>query len=148
MVCLGNICRSPMAEGVMRQKIEKYGLDVEVNSCGTASYHLGESPDNRAIQTLYKYDIDISQHQGQQFQISDFDKYDLIFAMDNSNYSNLLEKARDEKDMEKVKLLMDEIYPGKQKIVPDPYYGNMNNFEETYTLTEAACEGLAQRLSK
>lgn len=147
MVCLGNICRSPIAEGVMRQKIEKYGLDAEVNSCGTASYHIGESPDRRSIKTLEHYNIDISQHQGQQFMISDFDTYDLIFAMDTSNYTNLLAKARNQKDKRKIKLLMDESHPGQQKIVPDPYYGNIEDFKETYSLIEGACEHLAKKLS-
>lgn len=148
MVCLGNICRSPMAEGIMRQKIEEYGLDAEVNSCGTASYHIGEAPDHRGIQTLHNYDIDISQHQGQQFKVSDFDIYDLIFAMDTSNYSNLIAKARNKNDKEKLKLLMDETYPGQQKVVPDPYYGGPEDFEETFALVDGACEHLAKRLSK
>lgn len=147
MVCLGNICRSPMAEGIMRQKIEKYGLDAVVNSCGTASYHIGESPDHRGIQTLHNYDIDISQHRGQQFKVSDFDDYDLIFAMDTSNYSNLVAKARNQKDKDKIKLLMDETHPGQQKVVPDPYYGSLENFEETYSLVDGACEHLAKKLS-
>ncbi len=146
MVCLGNICRSPMAEGVMRQKIEKYNLDADVDSCGTAAYHIGESPDSKGIQTLHNYDIDLSQHQGRQFQVTDFDKYDLIFAMDTDNYSNLIEKARNLKDEEKIKLLMDETYPGMQKIVPDPYYGGLDDFEETYALVDNACEHLARKL--
>ena len=147
MACLGNICRSPMAEGIMRQKIEKYGLNAEVDSCGTANYHVGDSPDKRGIQTLKNYDIDISQHQGRQFQVSDFDSYDFIFAMDASNFSNLIALARNQKDVEKIKLLLDEIYPGEQKIVPDPYYGGIEDFEDTYILLENACEHLAKRLS-
>ncbi|MCD6179156.1 MAG: low molecular weight phosphotyrosine protein phosphatase [Bacteroidales bacterium] len=147
MVCLGNICRSPMAEGVMRQKIEKYNLDAEVNSCGTANYHIGESPDYRAIQTALNYNIDISQHKGQQFSVSDFNTYDLIFAMDNSNYSDIIAKAVNKKDIAKVKLLMDEVYPKQQKVVPDPYYGNLEDYENVYTLIEVACEHLAKRLS-
>ena len=147
MVCLGNICRSPMAEGVMRQKIEKYNLDAEVNSCGTANYHIGESPDYRAIQTALNYNIDISQHKGQQFSVSDFITYDLIFAMDSSNYSDIIAKAVNKKDIAKVKLLMDEVYPKQQKVVPDPYYGNLEDYENVYTLIEIACEHLAKRLS-
>ncbi len=148
MVCLGNICRSPMAEGVMRQKIKDYGLDAQVNSCGTASYHIGEAPDYRGIKTLHNYGIDISQHQGQQFAVSDFDAYDLIFVMDTRNYSNLMAKARNKNDKEKITLLMDEIYPGQQKVVPDPYYGDIEDYEETYALVEGACEHLAKRLSE
>ncbi len=146
MVCLGNICRSPMAEGIMQQKINKYNLDVEVDSCGTAPYHIGQAPDHRGVQTLKNYDIDISQHRGRQFDVSDFDLYDVIYAMDSSNYSNIKSLARNQEDVGKIKLLLDEIYPGEQKIVPDPYYGGIEDFEETYTLVEAACEHLAKRL--
>lgn len=148
MVCLGNICRSPMAEGVMRQKIEKYHLNASVDSCGTAAYHVGQSPDIRGIQTLKKYNIDIAQLQGRQFQSSDFDTFDEIFVMDTENLSDILKKARNQKEKEKVRLLMDEIHPGMQKIVPDPYYGNLNDFETTYELIEKACEKIALRLSK
>ena len=148
MVCLGNICRSPMAEGVMRQKIDKFGLSAEVNSKGTANYHIGEAPDSRATQTLLKYGIDISKHQGQQFTVSDFDTYDLIFAMDLSNFDNIISLARNAKDKTKVNLMMDESFPNKQKIVPDPYYGNLQDFEETYNLLNHACEDLAKRLVK
>jgi protein-tyrosine phosphatase len=146
MVCLGNICRSPMAEGVMRQKITKYNLDADVDSCGTANYHIGESPDSRGIQILRNYDIDISQHLGRQFSVSDFDIYDIIFAMDSNNFSDLIAKARNQKDKAKIKLLMDECYPGQQKIVPDPYYGGLEDFEETYALVDDACEHLARKL--
>ena len=146
-VCLGNICRSPMAEGIMRQKIKDYDLDAMVDSCGTANYHVGESPDRRGIQTLHNYDIDISNLQGRQFHISDFDHFNFIFTMDTSNYENIIALARNEKDKAKVQLLLDETYPGEQRVVPDPYYGGADGFEETYALVDAACESLAQRLS-
>lgn len=148
MVCLGNICRSPMAEGIMRQKIKDYALDAKVDSCGTANYHVGQSPDARGIQTLLNYDIDISNLKGRQFHTSDFDQFDLILAMDSSNYANIIAKARNRKDKDKVQLLLDETYPGQQKVVPDPYYGGQDGFEETYALVDAACEKLAKRLSK
>lgn len=148
MVCLGNICRSPMAEGIMRGKIEKFNLKAKVDSCGTANYHVGQTPDKRAIQTLKRYDIDISQHIGRQFSVSDFDHFDLIFAMDHQNYADIIAKARNKTDKMKVRSLMDEIYPEQGKIVPDPYFGSIDGFEETYALVEKACEHLANRLPK
>ncbi|MCD6090112.1 MAG: low molecular weight phosphotyrosine protein phosphatase [Bacteroidales bacterium] len=147
MVCLGNICRSPMAEGVMRHKIKEYDLNANVDSCGTADYHISQSPDKRGIQTLLKYGIDISQHRGQQFKVADFDTFDLIFAMDTKNYSDIVAKARSQEDIKKVKLLLDETHHDLQKIVPDPYYGSLVDFEETYLLIDNACEQLAKRLS-
>lgn len=148
MVCLGNICRSPMAEGIMRQKIDKYKLNADVNSKGTANYHVGQTPDPRAIQTLKKYKIDISKHFGQQFSVADFDNYDFIYAMDESNLINLFALARNENDRAKVKLMLDESFPNQQKIVPDPYYGSLYDFEDTYKLIDQACENLANRLAE
>ena len=148
MICLGNICRSPIAEGVMRAKIEKYGIAAQVDSCGTAGYHIGQSPDHRAIQTLKNYTIDISNLKGRQFQISDFDHFDLIYTMDSNNYSDIIALARNDKDKKKVKLLLNESYPDSQKVVPDPYYGDFKDFEHTYRLVEEACEIIAKRLSK
>lgn len=147
MVCLGNICRSPMAEGIMRQKIKEYGLNAKVDSCGTAAYHVGQSPDTRAVQTLRKYNMDIAPLRGRQFNITDFDAFDAIYVMDKENLKDIIKKARNQNDREKVKLLLDELYPGKHKIVPDPYYGDLAGFEETYTLIEQACDKIAQKLS-
>lgn len=148
MVCLGNICRSPMAEGIMREKIKKYKLNAEVDSCGTANYHVGQAPDMRAIQTLKKYDIDISQHKGRQFRLTDFDNFDLIFVMDNQNYADIISKARNKTDKMKVRLLMDEMYPEQKKIVPDPYFGGIEGFEETYALINETCKHIVSRLAK
>ncbi|MBN1652097.1 MAG: low molecular weight phosphotyrosine protein phosphatase [Bacteroidales bacterium] len=146
MVCLGNICRSPMAEGIMRQKINEYGLNAEVDSCGTAAYHIGQSPDKRAIQTLRKYNIDISKHRGRQFDRTDFDKFDAIFVMDTENFKDIIKNTRNQGDREKVKLLLDVLYPGMQKIVPDPYYGDLAGFDDTYRLINQACDKIARQL--
>ncbi len=147
MVCLGNICRSPMAEGVLRLKLQKYKLNHEVDSCGTIDYHVGQMPDQRGITTLKKYDMDISGHRGQHFEPSDFDSSDLIFAMDQNNFDDLTKMTRSQKDRDKLHLIMNEVYPKQDLEVPDPYYGVLENFETTYRMLDKACEALAKRLS-
>ena len=102
MVCLGNICRSPLAEGILRHKAEGQGLDIEVDSCGTASYHIGEHPDPRSISKANDYDIDISNLYGRQFNVSDFDTFDHILVMDKSNFQNIVGLARSRADIKKV----------------------------------------------
>jgi len=148
MVCLGNICRSPMAEGILQNKIDNQHLNIIVESKGTAAFHLGEAPDSRAILTLRKHGIDISKHKGSQFQVSDFDAYDLILAMDKSNFTHLVSMSRNLHDKQKVLLIMDESRPGLNQTVPDPYYGSIDDFEQTYTLLNEAIEHLVERLKK
>lgn len=143
MVCLGNICRSPMAEGIMRDKIKEYELDAQVDSCGTADYHVGESPDHRAQNTLKQHESDISMLRGRQFQESDFDSFDLIFTMDDSNYRNIMALARNEHEEKKVEMIMNMAYPKENIPVPDPYYGGINGFEEVYQMLTLACDKIA-----
>lgn len=143
MVCLGNICRSPMAEGIMRTKIREYGLKARVDSCGTAGYHIGEAPDIRAQKTIKKYHGDISTLKARQFSISDFDRFDLIYAMDESNYNNITALARNEADKNKTELIMNIVFPDENIAVPDPYYGGINGFEEVYSMLHMACENIA-----
>lgn len=143
MVCLGNICRSPMAEGIMRDKINEYGLNAQVDSCGTADYHVGDSPDHRAQKTLKQHKSDISMLRGRQFQISDFDSFDLIFTMDDNNYGNIMALARNEEDEKKVEMIMNKAYPNENIPVPDPYYGGINGFEEVYQMLTLACDKIA-----
>ena len=143
MVCLGNICRSPMAEGIMRDKIREYGIKAQVDSCGTANYHVGESPDHRAQKTLKQHKSDISMLRGRQFQVSDFDSFDLIFTMDESNYRNIIALARNDQDKEKVEMIMNMAYPNENIPVPDPYYGGINGFEEVYEMLTLACNQIA-----
>ncbi len=134
MVCLGNICRSPMAEGVLRARIEQAGKKAIVDSAGTSDYHIGESPDFRAIRTLEKRGIDISGLSARQFTVKDFDDFDFIYAMDASNLMNILSLARSDDDRQKVSLILNESHPGSNRSVPDPYYGGMEGFDEVYTL--------------
>ena len=131
MVCLGNICRSPMAEGIMRKL---GGKKVEVDSAGTADYHIGFQPDKRMIATAIEHGVDISNLRARQFQSDDFDSFDLIFAMDSSNYRNIISLAKDDNDKQKVRMILDN------SNVPDPYYGGDEGFEHVYQLLHEACQ--------
>ena len=147
MVCLGNICRSPLAEGIMRQKIEELGLNAKVDSAGTANYHVGHSPDRRSIASGLTHGVDISGLRGRQFQVSDFDEFDLIYVMDKSNYANVLAMARGEDDKVKVDLLLNAVKPNSFREVPDPYYGGPQGFENVYQLINKACDAIARSLN-
>jgi len=144
MVCLGNICRSPLAEGILKLKVDsqKYFID----SAGTGSYHLGSPPDSRSIAVARKNNLDISYQRGRQFGVSDFDEFDIIYVMDNSNKRDVLELARDENDKAKVKMILNEIFPNENVDVPDPYLGGDQGFEKVYKLLEEACSIIAQKL--
>jgi protein-tyrosine phosphatase len=138
-VCLGNICRSAMAQGVLEHKSKEGGLNIIVDSAGTSNYHIGEAPDKRMQKKALEYHIDISNQRARQFTSSDFDAFDYIFAMDSSNLSNIIKLTRNEQDKEKTKLFLDYSYPNQHKNVPDPYYGGEEGFEEVYQLLDEAC---------
>ncbi len=144
MVCLGNICRSPIAEGIFRDKAQKLGLDFLVDSAGTAAYHVGESPDNRMISTAASMGIDISSLRARQFSVSDYDEFDKIYAMDESNYQNMKNLARNSKDLEKLDLLLNCKDSFINKSVPDPYYGGEDGFYQVFELLDEAIEHLLQ----
>lgn len=144
MVCLGNICRSPLAEGILRSKISDETATVD--SAGTAAYHIGETPDPRSVSIARKHGIDISNQRGRKFQISDFDDFDRIYVMDNSNYSNVMNMARNTEDEEKVDLILNLTYPGENTDVPDPYYGGPQGFENVFNMLDRACDVLAKEL--
>ena len=137
MVCLGNICRSPMAEGIMRNL---GGNKVEVDSAGTASYHIGLQPDKRMIATAIDHGIDISNLRARQFQSDDFNSFDLIFSMDSSNYRNIISLAKNDNDKQKVKMILDN------SNVPDPYYGGDEGFEHVYQLLNEACQNFINNI--
>ncbi|PWI29167.1 protein-tyrosine-phosphatase [Flavobacteriaceae bacterium LYZ1037] len=144
MVCLGNICRSPLAEGILRDKLpsSKYIID----SAGTGNYHVGDPPDLRSIKVAKKYGLDISNQKGRQFTEIDFDKFDLIYVMDSSNYQNVIKLARTETDKEKVKLILNEIYADQNYNVPDPYTGGIQGFESTFKMLDEACNEIAKKI--
>ncbi|WP_422348237.1 low molecular weight protein-tyrosine-phosphatase [Flagellimonas sp.] len=144
MVCLGNICRSPLAEGVLRSKIDEGAIFVD--SAGTAGYHVGNAPDKRSIAVALKHGIDISHQKCRKFSANDFQEFDVIYVMDLSNFSNVLRLANSREDEKKVKLLLDEVDLGFNE-VPDPYYGGPDGFENVYQMVDMACEVIAQKLS-
>lgn len=146
MVCLGNICRSPLAEGILRDKAEKLNLDISIDSAGTSNYHIGQHPDNRTVLNAKQHGIDISKLKGRQFQVDDFDKFDTIFVMDSSNYSDVISLARNENDKRKVELILNRVYPNSNMAVPDPYFGGEQGFETVFILLEKACDVIAHSM--
>lgn len=144
MVCLGNICRSPLAEGILKSKLDPTSYLVE--SAGTGGWHVGELPDPRSIAVARKFGIDITDQRGKQFSTYDFEIYDHIFVMDNSNFLDVIKRARSEDEKAKVQLILEEIFPGEGVDVPDPYYGGDQGFENVFKMLDDACNTLATRL--
>ncbi|WP_297702656.1 low molecular weight protein-tyrosine-phosphatase [uncultured Eudoraea sp.] len=144
MVCLGNICRSPLAEGILKAKTDSQV--VFVDSAGTAGYHIGNNPDMRSVAVAKKYGIDISGQRCRKFSTIDFAQFDVIYAMDLSNYHDIIALTDDKNEIEKVKLLLEE---GNASVseVPDPYYGGADGFEEVYKLINQACNMIAKKLN-
>ena len=143
MVCLGNICRSPLAEGILKHKIAQHSLDWTVESAGTGSWHVGELPDHRSVAIARKYGIDISDQRARQFSAADLKEFDLIFAMDSSNYRNIISKANSVEDEKKVQMIMNTVNPGYNQNVPDPYY-NSDGFELVFQMLDEACDKIIE----
>lgn len=141
MVCLGNICRSPLAEGILKSKLPKDQFVID--SAGTASYHIGSPPDRRAMSIAKKNGLDISGLRGRQFNVDDFERFDYIYVMDESNYNNVMALARSEKDKNKVRFILNETYPNQNYDVPDPYYGGPEGFENVFKMLDEACNVIA-----
>lgn len=144
MVCLGNICRSPLAEGILRSKVDSD--KVLVDSAGTAGYHIGNPPDKRSIAVAQKYGLDISHQRCRKFSRLDFLEFDLIYVMDRSNFSDVAQLASNAQEAQKVKLLLSEVDLDLQE-VPDPYYGGDDGFENVYQMVDQACEAIAKKLN-
>jgi len=148
MICLGNICRSPLAEGIMRSKIIQNQLDWEVDSAGTSAYHSGEQPDPRSIQTARNHGLDISQQRSRQITLSDLDEFDQLYVMDSSNYNNVKKLCKNQKQLNKIQLIMNAVEPASNRAVPDPYWDD-NGFEKVYQMLDKACDVIvAQHLQK
>ena len=143
MVCLGNICRSPLAQGIMEKKLSQLGINWEVDSAGTSGWHIGESPDPRSQAKAAEYDIDISNQKGRQVSLHDLEYYDLILAMDSSNYRDIISLTSDKNHIDKIKLILNYVYPGRNMAVPDPYYDN--GFQNVYELLEEAVSEVIDR---
>ncbi len=148
MVCLGNICRSPLAEGILRKKITDRKLNSAVESAGTSNYHEADYADIRSLEVARKHNVDISQHRGRQFVTTDFDRFDKIFAMDRANYRNIINKARNESDRSKVEMIMNVVEPGSNNEVPDPYFGGGDGFEIVFHMLDEACEMIADQIEE
>ena len=136
MVCLGNICRSPLAEGILRSKLPE--RDFFIDSAGTASYHIGSPPDKRSIEVAKNNGIDISMQRARAFKLTDFKTFDIIYAMDSQNYSDLISKCNSKDEMLKVKLIL------KNQNVPDPYYGELFDFKNVFELLNKACDQISR----
>ncbi|MBT6699851.1 MAG: low molecular weight phosphotyrosine protein phosphatase [Flavobacteriales bacterium] len=144
MVCLGNICRSPLAEGILKNKTQN--LDVFVDSAGTSSYHVGNLPDSRSIEIANKNGIDLTDQRARQFSEKDFDDFDKIYAMDTNNYSNIISLARNQSDRDKVDVILNELTPKSYDSVPDPYYGAGDGFQIVYNMLDNACDAIVGKL--
>ncbi len=144
MVCLGNICRSPLAEGLLAAKLPSDKFTVD--SAGTGDWHIGSCPDERSIEVAKRNGLDISKQRGRQFKVSDFDNFDYIYVMDSSNLSNVKALARNEEDRNKVKLILNELFPGENMDVPDPYFGLHDGFNKVYAMLDEATQNIADKL--
>ncbi len=146
MVCLGNICRSPLAEGILKSKLNPNKYNVQ--SCGTSNYHIGSKPDTRSIDVAKKHNIDITSQKAAQFHINNFDIYDYIYVMDHSNYENITKLTDNIEHKNKVKLILEEAYPNQNLDVPDPYYGGDQGFEDVFQMLDKTCESIVSKLDE
>ena len=144
MVCLGNICRSPLAEGILTSKTKN--ISVKVDSAGTAGYHIGSPPDIRSIEIANKYGIDLKNQRARKFNREDFNNFDIIYAMDINNYRDLRFLAKNQQQKKKVRMILNEINPGLFESVPDPYYGDKNGFQDVYNILNMACNKIANQI--
>ncbi len=145
MVCLGNICRSPLAEGILKSKIDSDS--VFVDSAGTGGWHVGELPDSRSIEVARLNRLNIADQRCRKFTKQDFETFDWIYVMDKSNYSDVIAMAESDADRTKVIMILNEKEPGSDNEVPDPYYGGNNGFQHVYDLLDDACEQIVKRLN-
>jgi protein-tyrosine phosphatase len=139
-VCLGNICRSPLGEGILQHKINALALPWSVDSAGTGGYHIGNSPDERSIEVAKNHSIDISHQKARKFNYGDFELFDHIIVMDSMNYQDVISQAINEEEKSKVSLMMNHLSPGMNQAVPDPYWDN-DGFEKVYQMIDKACDG-------
>lgn len=147
MVCLGNICRSPLAEGILKNKIEQAGLDWIVDSAGTNHYETGCMPHNLSQKIAKQNNIEIGHLQCRQFTAEDFLIFDKIYVMDDRNYSEVKRIGKAYWRADKVDFLLNEIYPSENRIIPDPYMGAEQDYAEVYKLIDKACTKIIERYS-
>ncbi|MCZ2223947.1 MAG: low molecular weight phosphotyrosine protein phosphatase [Chitinophagales bacterium] len=147
MVCLGNICRSPLAEGILQKKIQELKLDWQVDSAGTAGYHIGCKPHNLSQKVAKLNGIDISQQQCRQFVKEDMLLFDKIYVMDKNNYANVKDISEELWNENKVELLLNEIYPNKNLDVLDPWYGEEDGYHKVFEMIDKACDVIVKKYS-
>ncbi len=149
MVCLGNICRSPLAEGIMQYKADKAGLQWTVDSAGTGGWHIGEAPHKLSQKIARLNGIDICGQKARQFEPADMQHFDHVFFMDRDNYEDARRMAGNSWDAKKASLLLDEIFPGKNRSVPDPYFGGEEDYHEVFKMIAEACDAfIGKQLAK
>jgi len=146
-VCTGNICRSPLAEGILREKLRKRNIPALIDSCGFESFHVGDAPDPRAQQVARKRGIDISTHRARLFSTDDFDRFDRIYAMDSGHLEKIGRCSRNGHDRAKADLVMNAARPGENLDVPDPWYDDLHAFEEVFIQLAEACDAIAEQLN-
>jgi len=144
MVCLGNICRSPLAEGILRSKLDENYFFVD--SAGIGNWHQGETPDQRSIEVARKHGLDISNQKARQFSTTDFDIFDYIYAMDQNNYNNLIALSQNQQAKNKVKMIANEIFENQNIEIPDPYWGTIDDFEYVYQMLDKICTKIVEKL--
>lgn len=147
-LCLGNTCRSPMAAGILNKKAKEMGLQIVADSAGFESFHIGDPPDKRALETSKKFGIDISHHKARLFSAKDFDNFDRIFVMDHKSYKEASYFSRSEGDRNKIRFMMDLLEPGSKESVPDPFLAEPEACEVVYNIMDNACEVLIDHLNK
>jgi protein-tyrosine phosphatase len=145
-VCTGNICRSPLAEGILRSKLNHLRIPAFIDSCGFESFHVGDSPDGRAQATASRHGIDISTHRGRLFSVRDFSRFDKIYVMDSGHFRGAMKLASTEPERSKVDYILNVLYPGQNLGVMDPWYHDSEAFEKVYVQLDQACEVIAQNL--
>jgi protein-tyrosine phosphatase len=145
MVCLGNICRSPLAEGIMQHKANLAGLNWQVDSAGTSGWHVGSAPHNLSQKVAKLNGVDICNQKGRQFVAKDMVEFDKIYFMDSDNYNDARRIAGSLWNADKANLLLNELYPGQNRSVPDPYYGGESGYHDVYTLIANACDKVLEK---
>ena len=145
MVCLGNICRSPLAEGILQRKAKELGLNWKVDSAGTNGYHNGEAPHRLSQKVARIHGIDISAQRSRKFSISDFDEFDKIYVMAGDVFDDLRRLSGKKFQPEKIDYLMNEVFPGENRDIPDPWYGGEEGYHEVFEMMERACDALVEK---
>jgi protein-tyrosine phosphatase len=146
MVCLGNICRSPLAEGILRHKINNRALNWHIDSAGTAGWHKDTPPHELSCKVAKQNGFDISDQRSRPLAFEDFDRFDYLFVMDRSNYSNVKQLAGERFDPNQVKMILNEVYPGENREVPDPWSYGIDAYNEVYAMLDQACEYLIENI--